>query len=283
MAEQLTSTFKAIGTRRAVEIGLLNSAFGDSVATFRAQVRGLAERLARHGDLRLWLEQKRRRRGARRAGQAAERVPLGGAGPLARVLLRGGPQLPRGAAPVRLQARRTLRHDTVGARPGRCTGARGRESGIGDHAGTEGPPSPFAAPSARTSVSMRLTAGGSQMCHEPGARGDPAVARGELRAAPRERDPEVSERVVRQGARPRPTEVTAFIDECRGRFGVEPVCRTLGVSASAYALAAVRDETPSFAPQPGLALLRSRARSSMTRRACHRGGPLSSQSNAAAR
>jgi putative transposase len=28
--------------------------------------------------------------------------------------------------------------------------------------------------------------------------------------------------------------VTAFIDEHRGRFGVEPICRTLGVSASAY-------------------------------------------------
>jgi putative transposase len=28
--------------------------------------------------------------------------------------------------------------------------------------------------------------------------------------------------------------VSAFIDEHRGRFGVEPVCRTLGVSASAY-------------------------------------------------
>ena len=25
-----------------------------------------------------------------------------------------------------------------------------------------------------------------------------------------------------------------FIDEQRGRFGVEPICRTLGVSASAY-------------------------------------------------
>ena len=53
MAEHLTSTFKAIGTRRAVEIGLLNSAFGDTVATFRAQARGLAERLARHGACRL--------------------------------------------------------------------------------------------------------------------------------------------------------------------------------------------------------------------------------------
>jgi len=28
--------------------------------------------------------------------------------------------------------------------------------------------------------------------------------------------------------------VTAFVDEHRGRFGVEPICRVLGVSASAY-------------------------------------------------
>jgi putative transposase len=28
--------------------------------------------------------------------------------------------------------------------------------------------------------------------------------------------------------------VTAFVEEHRGRFGVEPICRTLGVSASAY-------------------------------------------------
>jgi hypothetical protein len=28
--------------------------------------------------------------------------------------------------------------------------------------------------------------------------------------------------------------VTAFIDEHHGRFGVEPICRTLSVSASAY-------------------------------------------------
>ena len=28
--------------------------------------------------------------------------------------------------------------------------------------------------------------------------------------------------------------MTAFIDEHRGRFGVEPICRVLGVSASAY-------------------------------------------------
>ena len=41
-------------------------------------------------------------------------------------------------------------------------------------------------------------------------------------------------RVFREGARPTPTEVTAFIEEHRGRFGVEPICRTLDVSASAY-------------------------------------------------
>jgi putative transposase len=44
--------------------------------------------------------------------------------------------------------------------------------------------------------------------------------------------------------------VTAFIDEHRVRFGVEPICRVLGVSASAYyqrrsgerSLRAVEDE-----------------------------------------
>jgi hypothetical protein len=40
--------------------------------------------------------------------------------------------------------------------------------------------------------------------------------------------------VFRDRARCKPTEVRAFIDEHRARFGVEPICRTLGVSASAY-------------------------------------------------
>src|SRR5438128_10051424 len=31
-------------------------------------------------------------------------------------------------------------------------------------------------------------------------------------------------------ARPRPTEVSHYVDEHRGRFGVEPICKTLGVS-----------------------------------------------------
>jgi putative two-component system hydrogenase maturation factor HypX/HoxX len=62
MAAGLTSTFTAVGTRRAVEIGLLNSSFGDSAVSFRAQLRGLAARLARHADLDHWIEEKRRRR-----------------------------------------------------------------------------------------------------------------------------------------------------------------------------------------------------------------------------
>jgi putative two-component system protein, hydrogenase maturation factor HypX/HoxX len=62
LTAELTQTFTAVGTRRAVEIGLLDAAFGDTLASFRAQLRGLAERLARHPDLGHWLEEKRRRR-----------------------------------------------------------------------------------------------------------------------------------------------------------------------------------------------------------------------------
>ena len=39
---------------------------------------------------------------------------------------------------------------------------------------------------------------------------------------------------ILKAARRRPSEVSAFIDEHRGRFGVEPICRVLDVSASAY-------------------------------------------------
>jgi putative transposase len=38
--------------------------------------------------------------------------------------------------------------------------------------------------------------------------------------------------------------VSAFIDEYRGRFGVEPICRTLGVSASAYYQRATGERSP---------------------------------------
>jgi putative two-component system hydrogenase maturation factor HypX/HoxX len=62
LTAELTQSFAPVGTRRAVEIGLLDSAFGNSLASFDAQVRGLAERLARHPDRTHWLEEKRRRR-----------------------------------------------------------------------------------------------------------------------------------------------------------------------------------------------------------------------------
>src|SRR3954462_12675343 len=58
MAAQLTGTFEPVGTRRAVDIGLLDAAFGDTAASFRAQVAGLAERLARHPDLDHWLPEE---------------------------------------------------------------------------------------------------------------------------------------------------------------------------------------------------------------------------------
>jgi putative two-component system hydrogenase maturation factor HypX/HoxX len=63
MTARLTGPpFTPVGTRQAVEIGLLDAAFGATAAGFRAQVRSLAERLARDPDLGRRLEAKRRRR-----------------------------------------------------------------------------------------------------------------------------------------------------------------------------------------------------------------------------
>jgi putative two-component system hydrogenase maturation factor HypX/HoxX len=61
-AELTSAPFRAIGTRRAVEIGLLDGAFGADAASFRAQVRGHAERLASRSDLDRLLHEKRRAR-----------------------------------------------------------------------------------------------------------------------------------------------------------------------------------------------------------------------------
>jgi putative two-component system hydrogenase maturation factor HypX/HoxX len=61
-AELTSAPFTAIGSRRAAQIGLIDAAFGDTVASFRSQVQGLAERLARHPDVGQWLERKRERR-----------------------------------------------------------------------------------------------------------------------------------------------------------------------------------------------------------------------------
>ena len=75
--------------------------------------------------------------------------------------------------------------------------------------------------------------GPAQEVHQRGARGDQEACRERFRAAPGERDPE-----VRSVFSPRSSTKTErsdrYIDEHRGRFGVEPICKTLGVSASAY-------------------------------------------------
>ena len=89
-AELTSAPFHAIGTRRAAQIGLIDAAFGDTVASFRAQVRGLAERIARHPDVGHWPELKRQRR-RRRTGQAAQHLPDRRARQVPRVLLRGRP------------------------------------------------------------------------------------------------------------------------------------------------------------------------------------------------
>jgi putative two-component system protein, hydrogenase maturation factor HypX/HoxX len=63
MAARLTSPpFTPVGTRRAVEIGLLDAAFGTNLASFQARTRRYAEGLARDPDLGRTLEEKRRRR-----------------------------------------------------------------------------------------------------------------------------------------------------------------------------------------------------------------------------
>ena len=63
MATQLTGApFTPISSRRAVQIGLLDAAFGSTVDSFVALVRNHAERLAKRNDLAARLEFKRRQR-----------------------------------------------------------------------------------------------------------------------------------------------------------------------------------------------------------------------------
>ena len=120
LTEELTSApFDPIGTRRAVEIGLVDDAFGEDVPRFRGQVRALATELAGLA----YLDDAARGQAAlaapRRAGQAALGLPNRGAGQVTRVLLRARPQLPRGAPPLRAQARRAVpRHAGAGATRG---------------------------------------------------------------------------------------------------------------------------------------------------------------------
>jgi len=60
LTEELTSApFSPIGTRRAVEIGLLDDAFGDNVERFRGRVRAMAKALAADAGLERRLAAKR--------------------------------------------------------------------------------------------------------------------------------------------------------------------------------------------------------------------------------
>jgi putative two-component system hydrogenase maturation factor HypX/HoxX len=61
-AELTSAPFEPIGTRRAVEIGMLDDAFGEDVPRFRGQVRALATELAAMPYLPTLLEAKRRTR-----------------------------------------------------------------------------------------------------------------------------------------------------------------------------------------------------------------------------
>jgi putative two-component system hydrogenase maturation factor HypX/HoxX len=63
MTKRLRSApFTPLGARRAVQIGLVDAAFGATLASFRAQTRDFAERVAGDDDFGRRLEHKRRRR-----------------------------------------------------------------------------------------------------------------------------------------------------------------------------------------------------------------------------
>ena len=65
------------------------------------------------------------------------------------------------------------------------------------------------------------------------------------RVAARERDPEGGVGFLRAGARPATAEaMTAFIDEHRDVFGVEPICRVLQVAPSTYYAVCERRRRP---------------------------------------
>ena len=111
------------GRAQAVDVGLLDAAFGATAEEFHAGVRGYAERLAR--DLPTRLAEKRRLR-----ARDEQRRPLasyrgGGARALARLLLRARPQLPRGPPALRVQARRAVCH--LSCRVSSADGHRGNQ------------------------------------------------------------------------------------------------------------------------------------------------------------
>jgi putative two-component system protein, hydrogenase maturation factor HypX/HoxX len=61
-ARLMDPPFTPVGARSAVEIGLVDAAFGADLASFHVGTCRLAEALASHPRLGSWLEDKRRRR-----------------------------------------------------------------------------------------------------------------------------------------------------------------------------------------------------------------------------
>lgn len=72
---------------------------------------------------------------------------------------------------------------------------------------------------------------------DDGTRG---ASQGEPRPAKIKRNPKSGECFFRPRTRPAPSKVSAFIDGCRDRFGVEPICREIEASASAYRARRIR-------------------------------------------
>src|ERR1700733_9839140 len=63
---------------------------------------------------------------------------------------------------------------------------------------------------------------------------DQGARAGEQGAQARERDLEGRVGFLRAGARPAAKEVSRMIDEHRGEFGIEPICRMLQIAPSTY-------------------------------------------------
>ncbi len=123
-AELTGAPFNPIGTRRAVEIGLIDAAFGDSAASFRKQVRGLAERLARHPDMGHWLEEKRSRRTRDEQLKPLSAYRTEELAKSHECFFGGRPQLPRGTPALRAQAGRPLRRPRPAAPRGASPSAQ---------------------------------------------------------------------------------------------------------------------------------------------------------------
>src|SRR5690606_34033583 len=102
------------------------------------------------------------------------------------------------------------------------------------------------------------TAGGTGPGQAPRAddqrdRADQGAGTREPRVAAGERDPAQGQRVFCPGgARPPVQAMTAFIDEHRDVYGVEPICKVLPIAPSTYYTQAARKANPDLRPNRAL-------------------------------